>query len=289
MEKNQLLKGYILTLSAVSIFAISSGLLIKQISLSPFVLYGIGAFVGLLFLLIALFIKGNLLDAFRYPRQIIFLMIISGLGISINNGLYFTALKAGSIANAALSHNLAPLLVAFLFAPLMLGEKLTKRITVLALMAFFGLFILTIPSFKTFDIALIYGGLSAIFYAFTAIIKKKVMQLKVDPFVAATYQNLIPFCIYAPFAAGGIRTGISLSNLLLVIIWGVFALGVAFVLSYSGLKRIPATNASILTYIEPIGAIILAFIFFQQPIDIYIITGGFLIVLSGILLVKGGK
>lgn len=115
------------------------------------------------------------------------------------------------------------------------------------------------------------------------------MQAKADPLIAATYQNFVPFFMYIPFALGNIRTGISINNWVLLAIWGMLVLGISFTLFFSGIKRVSATNASILTFGEPIGAIILAFIFFKQPIDIYVIIGGLFILLSGILLVKNNN
>lgn len=290
MDKNERLKGYLFLISAISIWAISSGVLVKQITVSSFTLYGIGAFFGILFLFINLLINKKFLKLIRYPSNTILLMLLVGLGVGLNNGFFFTALKSGSVANAVLSHNLAPFLVAFLFAPLMLKEKLTRKTVFLVFLAFIGLVILTVPSFKkSFDLALLYGGISAVFYAFHTIIQKKVMQAKANPLIAATYQNLVPFFMYIPFALGNIGTGISVNNWILLAVWGILVLGVSFTLFFSGIKRVSATNASILTYGEPIGAIILAFIFLKQPIDIYVIIGGLFILLSGVLLVKNNN
>ena len=290
MDTKEQLKGYLFLISAISIWAISSGVLVKLITVSSFTLYSIGAFFGILFLFINLLIHKKFIKLINYPLKTTLLMLLVGLSVGLNNGFFFTALKSGSIANAVLSHNIAPFLVVFLFAPLMLKEKLTRKNFLLVLLAFLGLFIITIPSFKTsFDLALIYGGISAIFYAFHTIIQKKVMQSKADPLIAATYQNLVPFFMYIPFAFNNIKTGISINNWILLAIWGILVLGISFTLFFNGIKRVPATNASILTYGEPIGAIILAFIFFKQPINIYVIIGGLIILLSGIFLIKNNN
>lgn len=283
-------RGYLSVIVAVSIWALSSGILVNYISVSGFAMYAIGAFFGLVFLLINLIAKRKIKDLLAYPRKTIMLMFLVGLGTTINNGLFFTALKSGSVANAVLTHNLAPILVAFLFAPLFLKEKVTKKTVILVFVSFLGLFILTIPTFKkSFDLALLYGGLSAIFYAFHTVIEKKVARIKIDPLTAVIYKNLVPLILYAPFAVATIKVGISVANWWLMALWGTFVLGVSFVFFFKGIKQISATSASILTYGEPIGAIILASIFFNQPINAYIVTGGLLIVLSGFFIVKTSK
>ena len=277
-------------LAAVTIWAFSSGILVKYITVSPFTLYAIGAFFGILFLLGSLLVKKNINDLFKYPRKTLLLMVLVGLGIGINNGLYFTALKSGSIANAVLSHNLAPILVAFIFAPIILKEKLTLKTIFLVFLSFLGICILTIPTLhKSFDLALLYGVLSAIFYAFHTVIEKRVTQVKADPLTAVVYKNLVPFLMYAPFAVLSVTMGVSTSNWVWLAIWGILVLGVSFVFFFNGIKQIPATSASILSYGEPIGAIILAFLFFKQPINIYVITGGLLIIISGAIIVKTNK
>jgi len=281
--------GYLSVVVAVSIWALSSGVLVKNISVSGLAMYAIGAFFGIIFLLISLVARKKI-KLMHVPKKILMLVFLVGLGMAINNGLYFTALKSGLVANAVLTHNLAPILVAILFAPLFLKEKITLKKIILVFISFLGLLILNIPNLgKPFDLAFIYGALSAIFYAIHVVIEKKVTQTKIDPLVTVIYKNLIPLVLYAPFAVTSIKTGISIANWWWMAVWGTLVLGVSFVLFFNGIKKIPATNASMLTYWEPIGAIILAFIFFNQPINAYVLIGGLLIVLSGFFIVKTDK
>ena len=282
-------KGYALVLAAVSIWAVSSGILVKYITVSPFALYAIGACFGIIYLLINLAIKHKLSDLLSYPRKTLALMLLVGLGIAINNGLFFAALKSGSVANAVLSHNLAPVLVAFIFAPMLLKEKLTPRVALLAAISFVGLFILSVPGLgKSLDIALLFGALSAIFYALHTVLEKKVTQTSADPLSAVLFKNLVPLLIYSPFAIQTIAGGVSLRNCLLIIVWGVFVLGISFTLFFNGIKKIPASSAAILGYGEPVGAILLALIFFHQDINQFVVMGGLLIVLSGYFIVQAG-
>lgn len=280
-------KEYFWVLAAVSIFAVSSGILVKFISVPAFTLYSIGAFWGMLFLLFILAIRGRLLDLFKYPAKTVWLMLGVGLGIAINNGLFFTALKSGLIANAVLTHYLAPLLVVLLFGPIMLGEKITKRNLLLSILGLIGLFVLVLPNLgKTLDRALILGSLSAVFFAFHTALEKKVTQTSADPLSAVVYKNAIPFLIFLPFAFNSMRDGISLNNWFWLAIFGILVLGVAFIFLFKGLRQISATDVSILSYIEPIGAIILASVFFRESIGVHTFIGGLLIVLSGIGILK---
>ncbi|MCH7952017.1 DMT family transporter [Patescibacteria group bacterium] len=279
--------GYVFVLSAVSIWAVSSGILVKLISVSAFTLYAVGAFWAILFLLIALAAKRKLVDLLSYPRKTLWLMLAVGLGVAINNGLFFTAIKTGTVANAVLTHYLAPLLVVLVFGPVILKEKITSRRIVLSAVGFLGLFVLIYPDLgRSVDPALIYGTLSAIFFAFHTSLEKMVTQTKIDSLSAVVYKNIVPLVVFLPFAIRSISAGISPDNWFWMTIWGILVLGVSFILYFQGIKRISAASASNLSYGEPIGAIALAAIFFREPVSLYTIIGGLLIIASGIGVVR---
>ncbi len=215
-------------------------------------------------------------------------MISISLGIS--NLLFFFALKNGLIANAVLSHNLYPILIVLLFAPILLQEKIKLKIFLLVMLSFAGLFILTIPSFKSIlDIALVLGAISAAFTALSSTLEKKLALITKNPLVPVFYKNFIPFLMLIPFALPIIGHGISAQNWLLTAIWGILVLGVSFIFYFKSLQLIPVTHATIITYGEPIGAIILAYFIFKQPINGFILLGGVLILASGIILIKTTK
>ncbi|MBI4157875.1 DMT family transporter [Candidatus Woesebacteria bacterium] len=280
-------KGYLYVLIAVSLWAVSSGILVKFITIPAFALYSIGAFWGALFLVLSLFKKRKLGDLLKYDRRTLKLMLGLGLGIAANNGLFFAGVKSGSVANATLTHYLSPLLVVLLFAPLMNKEKISSRNVLLSLLGLCGLLILVLPSLgRAFDLAIIFGSLSAFFSAFHTVLEKKVTQTKADPLTAVVYKNAVPMIVFAPFAIGAMQSGISPGNWLWLVIWGVAVLGISFIFYFKGIKEISATEASILSYGEAIGAIILAAIFFGEPIAINTIMGGLLIIASGIGVVK---
>ena len=280
-------QGYFWTILAVLIFAVSSGILVKFISVPAFTLYSIGAFWAILFLIVSLATKRKLGDLLRYPAKTLWLMLGVGLGIAINNGLFFTALKSGLISNAVLAHSLAPLLVVLVFEPIMLKENIIVKNIVLSILGLAGIYILVLPNLgRSIDIALIYGSLAAVFWAFHTALEKKVTRTTADPLSAVVYKNLVPLVVFSPFAFRSIQEGVSFNNMLWSAVFGILVLGVAFIFYFKGIKKISATSVSILNYIEPIGAIGLAAVFFNEPVSIHTIVGGMLIILSGMGVIK---
>ncbi|OGY17877.1 MAG: hypothetical protein A3F04_02285 [Candidatus Chisholmbacteria bacterium RIFCSPHIGHO2_12_FULL_49_9] len=277
-------------LGAVSIWGVSTGILVKLISIPAFALYAIGAFWGIVFLLSSLALKNKLSDLLRYSTKTLRLMLGVGLGIAVNNGLFFTAIKSGTVANAVLTHYLAPIFVVLIFGPLILKEKITIKNFVLAILGFVGLLVLILPDIgRSIDRALIYGSLSAIFFAFHTVLEKRVTQTKADPLSAVVYKNAVPLVLFLPFAMNSIQAGISPTNWFWLSIWGILVLGISFLLFFQGIRQIPATSASILSYGEPIGAIILAAIFFKEPVTLYTLIGGMFIIGSGVGVIKGAR
>lgn len=279
--------GYFWTILAVFIFAFSSGILVRFISVPAFTLYSIGSFWAIVFLIVSLALKRKLDDLLSYPATTLWLMLGVGLGIAINNGLFFTALKSGLISNAVLAHSLAPLLVVLMFEPIMLKEKIIVKNVVLSILGLVGIYVLVLPNLgRSIDVALIYGSLAAVFWAFHTVLEKKVTRTTADPLSAVVYKNLVPFVVFSPFAFHSIQEGISFNNMLWLAIFGILVLGAAFIFYFKGIKKISATSVSILNYIEPIGAIVLAAVFFNEPVSMYTIVGGMLIILSGVGVIK---
>src|SRR3989344_2826897 len=140
--------GYLFVLGAVSIWGVSTGILVKLISIPAFALYAIGAFWGIVFLLSSLALKNKLSDLLRYSTKTLRLMLGVGLGIAVNNGLFFTAIKSGTVANAVLTHYLAPIFVVLIFGPLILKEKITIKNFVLAILGFVVFLFLISPDIE---------------------------------------------------------------------------------------------------------------------------------------------
>jgi len=280
-------KGYVFIFIAVLLWAVSSGVLVKLTTIPSIPFFCLGAFWGTLFILSTLIIKKELLSLQHYSKRQHILMTLIGATLGIGNLLFFIALKNGLIANAVLSHSLYPILIVLFLAPFFLNEKLSFSLITLALLSFLGLIILMIPTFhKSFDVALFYGFLSAIFVGISSTIEKKLAQEIKNPLIPVLYKNAVPFCLLLPLSLQTLHKGISLSNWAITALWGILILGVSFVFYFKSLQKIPVSHASIIGYLEPVGAILLAFLFFKQVLDIYVILGGLLIVLSGIILVK---
>ena len=209
----------------------------------------------------------------------------------LNNLTYFYALGHTTISNAVFTHYTAPVFVAVL-APFLIAERL-RKITLLALpVATAGMvMIVAAGGWISLDSAhlpgILAGTASGLGYAFMIIITRRLGQLLLHH-KAIILLLWITAAVTAPAALTsdctiGLRTGILLT------ITGVMHSTTAPLLYFSALRRVLAQHAAILGYIEPLAAIPLAYLFLSEKPPLVALFGGFLILVSGYMIVRSKK
>jgi drug/metabolite transporter (DMT)-like permease len=166
---------------------------------------------------------------------------MAALGVfdAMNALLFFSAMQRTSLAIAVLTHYLAPLLVAAA-APAVLGDR-WRMTTWLALIAALGGLVLLLEPWRPalgIWAGAAYGAASAVFFAVNILIAKRI-QGSFTALELLSWHMPTALCTLAPFALGG-----ALSP-------GAFA-GALFV---GGLVRVDATRASVLMLLEPVSAV----------------------------------
>ena len=209
-------------------------------------------------------------------------MLSLGLLLALGWTLLFQSMKLIAIANAVLLNYTAPIF-ATLFAPLFLKEKLEKS-TLLAL-AISVAGILFISFQKDLHISdlnqlgVIFGLLAGLAYAGFIILSKRALS-SFSSQVVAFYSCSIASVFLFPFVIG---TDFSpdLTQLVLLLVLGVFNTGFAVTLYLKGLRMIKAQKAVVLTYLEPASAVVFGFLFLAQSPTPLMLVGGFLILIAG--------
>jgi len=223
-------------------------------------------------------------------KEFLYLLILGPL-VLLNNFTFFYAFHNTTIANAVLTHYIAPVLVAFL-AAIFLKEPLTKRIVISIIIASFGLWIMmgvkqdnfiTLVSNLDRDTMGIFSGLfSGLMYAVIILIARVYAQ-RYNPVVLAFFQNLIIAVILLPFVGS-----FPSQALWSFVILGTLHSTIAPILYFRGMRELTANRTAVLGYLEPVGAIIFSMVFLNEVLTINVVIGGLLIIFSGYLTVKGG-
>jgi drug/metabolite transporter (DMT)-like permease len=211
---------------------------------------------------------------FRYPA---FLAVVSLL----NTFTFYFAYQHTTIANAVLTHYIAPVIVAF-SAPFVLKEKITGKIIFVIILASAGLWVMLDGfSLKEGHTAGIISGIVSGFAYACIVIFLRLHSHRFHPLILSFFTNLFILIMLAPF----IRE-MPLSALWSYLFMGVVHSTIAPILYFKGLQYVTANRAAVLGYLEPVCAILFSMIFLKEIPGFYSLFGGALIILSGYLTLR---
>ncbi|MEW9094938.1 MAG: DMT family transporter [Clostridiaceae bacterium] len=217
-------------------------------------------------------------------KKNVILLIISGFAMVFNWLLLFQAYKYTTIANGTLSYYAAPIFVVLL-SPIVLKEKLTVKKLASAMVAMLGLALIVMnqPQGSSGNYihskGIAYGISAAIVYAAVVLLNKSIKNFSsydrtfIQIFISTII--LTPIIIYR----GNLYIE-NMNSLINILILGVVHTGVAYLLYFSGIEHVTAQRASLLSYVDPISALAYGTIFLGEPLGIYHIVGGLMIILS---------
>lgn len=214
-------------------------------------------------------------------KKELFLLLFSGMAMGFNWILLFEAYKYTSVSAATLSYYFAPIIVTVV-CPFLFHEKLTKKQILCFVMSTLGVFLITgIPDFQNMGrdtIGILFGLSAAVFYATVILLNKFIKNVAgihrtFLQFLAAIV-TLIPYVSYT----GGFHLGSLDSegwiNLLIV---GLVHTGITYCLYFSSLKELPGQEAAILSYVDPLMAVVISVVILGESISLPQIIGGVLI------------
>lgn len=208
------------------------------------------------------------------------LLLLSGAAMGINWILLFEAYKYTTVSLATLSYYFAPVIVTVL-CPILFHEKLTGKQIICFVMSTLGLVLITgignVGS-KTDLIGILFGLGAAVFYAAVILANK---FLKTVDGIHRTFLQflsavliLIPYVLTTSGVTLGSLNGIGWVNLLIV---GLIHTGVTYCLYFSSLKELPGQKAAILSYIDPLVAVLISVTLLGETMTVWQAAGGLLI------------
>lgn len=235
---------------------------------------------------VSIIVQAIILSQRRYRKDIpefrmFKVPVMLGFFSLVNTFTYFYAFQHTTIANAVLTHYIAPVIVAFL-AAVFLNEVITKRIIFSLIMASIGLVIMLNGfSVEGGHLAGIMAGLLSGFAYAIIIIFIRIHAKNFNPLVLAFLTNTSILVFLAPFVRG-----FPLNALWSYLVIGIVHSTIAPILYYKGLQNVTANRAAIIGYLEPFCAVMLGVIFLGEEPGINSILGGLLIIFSGYLTIS---
>ena len=257
------------------------GIFVRYINMpSSFIALARG-FVGALFLLLVVLLRGGKLDKeaiFKNKWKLIF----SGACIGINWVLLFESYRYTTVATATLCYYLQPVFV-IIASHFILSEKLTLKKFVCVIIALCGMIPVSgvlesgLPSMSEITGILLAIGAAAL-YAANIVTNKTMSDMPSYDMtiICMTTAALVLFPYTLSTVSFSEITFQPLPLLLLLTVCVVHS-GVAYAMYYSALKLLPAQNVAIYGYIDPIFAIFLSAIFLKEPFTISTFIGAVMI------------
>ena len=236
--------------------------------------------------LAALLIGGFLLATrqridFKAIRRELPLLLFSGMAMGINWILLFEAYKYTTVSVATLSYYFAPVLVT-LVCPFLFQETLTKKQILCFCMSTLGLALVIgitdLGGGGNDTLGILFGLGAAVFYATVILLNKFIKG--VGGIHRTFLQFLSAIVILIPYVAftGGVTLGsLTATGWVCLLIVGLVHTGITYCLYFSSLKELPGQTAAILSYIDPLVAIVIGVMVLGEPLTLPQLIGGSLI------------
>ena len=208
------------------------------------------------------------------------LLFVSGIAMGINWILLFEAYKYTTVSVATLSYYFAPVIVTAV-CPLLFKEKLTAKQILCFIMSTAGLVLITgIGDVGGGNdlIGILFGLGAAVFYATVVLINKFIKGVEgihrtFLQFIAAIIV-LIPYVLMTSGVSLGNMNSLGWINLLVV---GLVHTGLTYCLYFSSLKELTGQKAAILSYIDPLVAVLISVTILGESMSLWQALGGILI------------
>lgn len=271
--------GKFLFITAMLIFS-SIGIFVRAIPYPSSFIALVRGVVGFSVILLVMFFKRQRNDR-KAIKENLFLLILSGAFIGINWVALFESYRYTTVATATLCYYFAPMFV-LIASPLVLKEKLTLRKIICLVAALIGMiFVSGVFEAEKGEIqikGIVYGLVAAAFYASVMLINKKMTDI---PAFDKTYLQLVfasaVVGVYNFFTVDFSTLSTDIKHILLLLFVGVFHTGFAYTLYFGSMKSMKAQSVAILSYIDPVFALILSAIILKEQMSVFGILGAVMI------------
>ena len=292
--ENDSKKSYIMFITSVLIFG-TIGIFRRYIPLSSGMLAFLRGLLGAGFLAVyKRFYQRN--RSYNISSKNMVLLLITGALIGLNWMLLFEAYNYTSVSVATLCYYMQPTIV-ILLSPLVFSEKLKGKRMICALAAVIGMVLVSGviggSAGQGGELKGIACGLgAAALYATVVILNKKI---HVEDAIDKTIVQLITAAaVMMPYLALSGRgqmefDSIGTTTVIMVLIVGIVHTGIAYALYFGSMEKLKAQSVAVLSYLDPVFALILSAVILGERMTVFGIIGAVLIIGSAIISETGNK
>lgn len=256
------------------------GLFVREIAVSSGELALYRAILAAVLITGYLVITRQKIDA-KAIRKEIPVLLGSGVAMGVNWILLFEAYRYTTVSVATLSYYFAPVIVIIL-SPILFREKLTKKQIICFVMSTIGLVLIidvtNIGEGSFHLMGILFGLGAAVFYAMVILLNKFIKG------VSGIHRTLLQFfaaiLVLIPYVCftGGIHLGtLNGKGWICLLIVGLVHTGITYCMYFSSLKDLSGQEAAILSYIDPLVAVVVSVLVLKEGISWLQLLGGGLV------------
>lgn len=256
----------------------SNGIVASFIHLSSLEIILMRTIIGSAVLITACIIHKEKFLCLHDKHDALFLLL-SGLTLGGGWIFLFEAYRTIGVSISTLLYYLGPI-IAMLLSPLFFDEKLTREKLIGAGIVFIGVILLN--NNLSGDSSKLYGVfcgfMSGVFYAATVILNKKVK--KATGMENTTCQLVASFFLVFAFLmmTSGIHIKITGTQWIPVLWIGLLNTGLSCFFYYSTITKLPMSTIAILSYLDPVSAVILSALILHETLSAIQIIGVILVI-----------
>lgn len=217
---------------------------------------------------------------FRAMKKQLLLLLISGGAMGFNWIFLFRAYDYTTVSIATLSCYFSPVLV-MIACPILFREKLTLRQILCFAVSTLGVVLITgIDGKGGADhlTGVLFGLGAAVLYASVVLMNKYIHGI--DGIHRTFMQFLGAIIVLLPywaFAGGGDFSQMDTVGITCLLVLGIFHTGIIYCVYFSSIAKLPGHQVAILSYIDPLVAVLCSVLILKEPMGFWQWIGGGLI------------
>ena len=204
------------------------------------------------------------------------LMLVRGVAHGLGVILWFFAMARIPMAEVTAIGYLTPVVVT-VAAALFLGERLQARRVIAVIIGFIGVLVILRPGFQSLSIGQFAQLATTPLFALSFILTKKLTDTDSNTVIVAVLSLVCTLTLFAPAILSW--SPVSMREYVLLFLTAGFATLGHFTLTHA-FRCAPIAALQPVTYLQLVWATMLGVLLFGDVIDIYVIIGGAILVLS---------
>lgn len=284
MENTKTPKKYLIEFIISMVAFGTIGIFRRYIPLDSGILAMARGIIGAVFIFIFLAVRKTPFSLSHFHGKAWMVMIVGAI-MGFNWVTLFEAYNYTSVSTATLCYYMEPIFL-ILISPFVFKEKMTGKKLICVAVAFIGMVfvsgVLTASVGKSDITGITFGLLSGFLYAIVVCSSRAIKD--VDPYEKTALQLLsagvvmIPYLLLkGAFADPSLATAFTPTTIIMLAIVCIVHTGIMYLLYFESINHLSVTQIAVLSYIDPVVAIILSQVILHEDMGWQGVVGAILI------------